>query len=270
MWSVIVVGYRTAALLPALAASVRRVLAGVDHEIVYVDNSEEPPPAEAAASDLTYLSPGRNLGFGAACNLGVRHARGETLFFLNPDCSLDAAGDLSAVAGDPECIWLPYVRESQLGEGYGGYLNRFPFLSTTFRRGGRESRPGWFRGSALILPRAVHDRLGGWDERYFMYAEDMDLFWTAHEKGIRVRRVPLFVTHEGGGSTATTWGTFQRERMVQRAMLLFFKKVRAPWSAVAWYPLVLASALLRAPRDGWAKLPAYVLEAARSLRSGGR
>jgi GT2 family glycosyltransferase len=209
--SAIVVSYRTG---PALAACLDRLEAAPAlDEIVVVDNGN-PPEVLAALSTRggkCVLKTGHgNVGFSRACNLGAAAARSDQLAFLNPDlliepgciesmqAALDGACAPSIVGArilwpdgreqrgarrDTITPWTAAV--SALG------LGRFEVLSPLLRDPHRESDPvpeaplrvGAVSGAAMLMRRADFVALGGFDEGYFLHAEDLDLCRRANEAG---------------------------------------------------------------------------------------
>jgi GT2 family glycosyltransferase len=72
----------------------------------------------------------------------------------------------------------------------------------------RPRQVDWAVGAALLLPRAIADQVGGWDERFFMYAEDLEWCWRATRMGFPIRFEPAAVVrHVGGASSSKTYGS---------------------------------------------------------------
>jgi hypothetical protein len=171
-------------------------------EIVIVDNSPDGATVEEIGRfvasypevPLRQLCPGENIGFSRACNLGARHASGKYLFFLNPDTQLmnDAGAVLAryleerprALAAGPAifddegqvtrtCRNLPnlfhiLLDATGLDRWWGAYkLTRFAH--------DRPSMVEQIIGAAILVRRLDYERLGGMDERFFVYFEEVDL-----------------------------------------------------------------------------------------------
>lgn len=166
------------------------------------------PQAEAAArDDVEFLDTGGNIGYGAAINAAWRHlgdgageaeVDDEFLVVVNPDVvfesgAIDAmiecarrhpdAGAVGPLIHDPSGEVYPSARElPDLVHGAGhavlaGIWPDNPF-TRAYRAGrdmSRERAAGWLSGSCLLLRRTAFEQIGGFDERYFMYLEDVDL-----------------------------------------------------------------------------------------------
>lgn len=191
-------------------------------EIVLVDNGN--PPEDAAWIDhfaancpeLKLRRPGENLGFGKACNLGAREAGGELLVFVNPDAMIrrDSVSALWEAGKDQPSPWL-----------VGG---RIFGVDGVEQRGGRRRALGWLTalglkrwtlerealpvgpvpmpvvsGAFFAMPRADFLDLGGFDERYFLHVEDVDLCRSVQAAGGAVIYQPRAgVLHYGATSDA--------------------------------------------------------------------
>jgi N-acetylglucosaminyl-diphospho-decaprenol L-rhamnosyltransferase len=199
--SFIVVTYNSAG---TIAACLRAIVdqTSASYEIVIVDNSPDGTTIEEirgfAASYpevlLHQLRPDENIGFSRACNLGARHASGKYLFLLNPDTQLmnDAGAILSgcleqrpqALAAGPAifddegqitrtCRNLPslfhiLLDSTGLDRWWGAYkLTRFAH--------DRPTMVEQIVGAAILVRRRDYERLGGMDERFFLYFEEVDL-----------------------------------------------------------------------------------------------
>ncbi len=199
--------------------------------VVVVENGAE-APARAALADMApdgpvVLVPGRNLGYGAGANRGIA-ALGDNVDYIlvcNPDLvvhpgavgALAAALDAEptwAVVGprivDPSGAVYPSVRRFPSVTDAAGHALLALFkpnnpFSRRYRppEGGGEARAaaGWVSGACLLVRRRAMEELGGFDESYFMFAEDMDLCWRAHRAGWGVGVEPAaVVTHSEGVS----------------------------------------------------------------------
>jgi len=150
---------------------------------------------------LIVVDPPRNLGFAAGANAGARIARGELLLFLNPDvrvAPLAVAALASAFGSSDVGVAGPRIELDHLGEvEFGSTIDPLGYpvsLSVP-------SRPLYISGCALMTTREAFETLSGFDERYFMFAEDVDYCWRAFLRGWDVQVVPdAAVAHYGGAS----------------------------------------------------------------------
>lgn len=223
--SAVVVDYRAGDHLAACLRSLRAE--GVD-EIVVADNDPAGSPDAAARADpsATWFSTGSNLGFGGGANRAAERTRGDAILAVNPDVEVEPGAIKAMVAvldRDPAVgIVGPRIEDAD-GQLYSS-PRRFPSLadalghaflglvapSNRFTRRYRmldwdhsvAAQADWVSGSCMLVRRACWDELAGFDEAYFMYAEDVDLCWRAHEAGWRVVYEPAArVLHIQGAST---------------------------------------------------------------------
>jgi N-acetylglucosaminyl-diphospho-decaprenol L-rhamnosyltransferase len=230
-WAAVVINYEAG---PALRDCVRSLLAdtsaGRAPHVVVVDNgSSDGSAAEVARSlpAVTMLHPGANLGYARAANLGIAATDAPVIAVCNPDLEvtegaaaalvrrLGSESDLGAVgpmirntdgAIYPSARSVPRVRDA-IGHGLLGLVWRTnPFTRRYRQLDADPRRPrdvDWVSGAAVWLRREALATVGGWDERYFMYVEDVDLCWQLRQRGWRVAYEPdAVITHVQGATTA--------------------------------------------------------------------
>lgn len=190
-----------------LAACLESVLAqtGVEVEVIAVDNASEDGSAEVVRRypAVRLVQARRNLGFAAACNLGIAAAGGDAVFLLNQDAALHP-GCLATLA---EALADPAVGVAGCkllyGDGVtvqhaGGYLEEPHWYGKHYGAGERdagqwdEARPVTFvTGAAMAIRRDMLDRVGSLDERFYpAYFEDADLCLRVSAAGYRVVYLP--------------------------------------------------------------------------------
>ncbi len=225
---------------PLLEMCVRSALSDGAAPVIVVENGA-PRSAGTALSDLLderpappvrIVRPGRNVGFGAGVNRGLAALAGETsspdyVLVSNPDLELHP-GALPELRGilDSHPAWAlvgprlfteagtvyPSVRRfpSYVDAAGHALLAVFAPENPFTRRynpgtpeGDVVSQADWVSGSCFLARRRALEELGGFDESYFMYAEDMDLCWRAHQAGWGVGFAgTAAATHIQGVSTA--------------------------------------------------------------------
>ncbi|MDP9345677.1 MAG: glycosyltransferase family 2 protein [Actinomycetota bacterium] len=187
--AVVVVCHQSAAALGPTLRALGEQLRGGD-ELVVVDNASTDASVDAtraAAPDATVIETGANLGFASGCHIGVRATTAPLLLLLNPD-ALPAPGCLEALracaAQRPSWgAWQALVTMAggdlintagnvvhYLGFGWAGRCGE-PVAIV----GSAPTEVGFASGAALVVRREAWDAVGGFDERYFMYGEDLDL-----------------------------------------------------------------------------------------------
>ena len=171
-------------------------------EVVVVDNSEGEADRAAAASltasaGARLVDGGGNLGFAAGCNLGASTLRGcGSVLFINQDAELGPGGLaplLDGLADHPRLAAVNPLITTPEGRVWfaGGRLDpwmarlRFPSFGRPSSCISRK-RPldtGWLNGCALLVRSAAWDEVGGFDERFFLYWEDVEWSQRAREAG---------------------------------------------------------------------------------------
>ena len=237
--AVVMVTYNSSQHVAAAVESLSTATTTPPH-LVVVDNASGDDTLDVvarAAPSATVLPQATNTGFARACNLGARvasrraHEAGaelDYLLFLNPDSRLDPgsldravehlAGDpmIGALGGrtryedgslNPTCCFARPTLWSALC--YASGLASMWRRSTLFNP---EMMGGWTRddtravdvitGCFLLVPAALFDGIGGFDERFFLYSEDTDLAQRIRSRGRRcVHAHDVGLVHIGGGST---------------------------------------------------------------------
>lgn len=221
---VVIVSYNSRGELRRAA----KELAGVpDVNVVVVDNASSDGSLDTIADlAVTRLSMPRNGGFAYGCNAGWRAANSPYVLFLNPDASIDPASLQRLVTSLEERpdtgIVAPRIEHSDGSLEFS--LRRFPRLRSTFaqalflqrlfprakwadeiiRDGPTYEFPGaaeWVSGACMLVRREVLELVGGLDDGFFMYCEDIDLCRRVRTAGYEVRFDPsATIVHRGGAS----------------------------------------------------------------------
>ncbi|MDB5459067.1 MAG: glycosyl transferase [Caulobacteraceae bacterium] len=275
--SVVMVVYRTG---PALFNAIPRVLAEplVD-EFVVVDNGSTPED-EATLRAIAEHEPRfrlvqghGNIGFARGCNLGARTAKGHHLVILNPDAYLQQgciASLIQAAKSFPSpCVVGARVLNSDGTEQRGGRrgevtpvttLLSFSHLSLSLRLFRKfeihmedqllPDRPiavPTISGACFYMSREDFQKLGGFDERYFLHVEDVDLCWRARRMGGSVVFQPA-ATVEHLGSTSLKHPVVVEYHKGRGLVRYFRKRADNPWRymlAVGLSPLIMAVSVMR-------------------------
>ena len=205
-----------------------------------------------------------NLGFGRACNLGIRRALAvpsvEFVFLLNNDANVHPAALeelLRAAQANPGAGILGpkvYSRAAPRRIWYAGARRRRGVLAAADTGRGEIDRGQFERGravdyvfgAAMLVQRQVFERIGLFDERFFLYLEDLDFCLRAQRVGFSPRYAPkALVWHTGSASTAGD--IWLRRRHHLRSTALFLRKHLSPaWAAPAlafWAAALLKVAL---------------------------
>lgn len=252
--SVVIVSYRCADLLDECLASLHANRGDVHMEVEVVDNASGDGTADVARRHpwVTTTELAENVGFARANNVAMDRARGRAVLVLNPD-TVVPAGALRACLDE---LW----RDSSVGlltprlADREGRLDRrchrgFPTLwssfcyFTTLDRVFRNPRSQRYTlgnipedqatdveavsGAFMLMPNSAMREVGGFDEQFFMYAEDIDLSLRFIEAGYRVRYWPgVTVVHVGAGSNVAGERPAAANAAYFRTMAPFVRKHR--------------------------------------------
>jgi GT2 family glycosyltransferase len=237
-------------LIPCLRTLFESPLS-VPFEVIVVDNNSSdktPEIVEREFPSAIVIRRTENSGFAAACNEGVRAARGEFVLLLNNDTIPDA-DSLDRLAAfmreSPACAaaggrLLNADRSFQAG--YAKFSTLVQELILALHIGDRLS-PGfplhldakkitqadWLCAACLLVRRSAYLAVGGMDEQFFMYSEEVDLQWRLKRAGWAVYYIPDSETIHYGGRSQDRW---RRRIMVYRGKILFYRKNYSPLRTV--------------------------------------
>ena len=251
---IVVVSYNAREELVACLDSLHRAPPRRAHAIVVVDNASTDGSAGAVAGrwpGVRIIGNRDNVGFARANNLGIRSTSGDLVLLLNSD-TLVAAGALdrlaaaleqapeAAVAG-PRLVDAHGVPELSFGRMIGPWNEARQRLITSAqargiglarryvaRQASRRQWPDWVSGACLLVWRRDAERVGLLDERYFMYAEDVDFCAAIRAAGRRVLFTPeAEIVHVRGRSRAASP---EATRVAyRRSQLAFYAKHHPAW-----------------------------------------
>ena len=206
--SVIIVNYNVTQLLRNCLLSIREFVNDIDYEVIVIDNDSTDTSWKdliQAFEDVKFIANEKNEGFAAANSKAVREARGEYILLLNPDTVFESdflsrllffadgkerLGCIGVRMYDAQGAFLPESKRA-----IPDMLNSFEKLFTNFKP---NSAKRYYRkdigeteiaevevitGAFFLCKKAVYEEVGGLDEDYFMYGEDIDLCYTLLQKG---------------------------------------------------------------------------------------
>jgi GT2 family glycosyltransferase len=204
-------------------------------ELMLVDNASSDGSVEFIQSHYPQVRVVRspeNVGFAAGNNLGAREAAGQYVIFLNNDMRVDprfVKGLVAAIRSDPEAVcagakilnWdgskFDFAGAALHFAGYGYQIG----LGTPFAEGlFSEVRPILFPcGGAMMIDRQVFLEVGGFDEKYFIYFEDVDLGWRLWVLGYKVVFAPEAVVYHHHHGTMRSVSDFRKRVLHKRNTL---------------------------------------------------
>ena len=213
--SIVIVAYQSREEIGPCLASLPREIADGATEVIVVDNSLGDGTAEIVHQDFPwvgYSAPGGNLGFGRANNLGCRQSTGEYVLFLNPDTISEAGAlehclrrlqtepDIGLIspklvqpdgAMDLACrrsiptLWDGFCRATGLAAAFPRTALFAGYNLTHLSENGTYD-VGAINGAFMMTRRKVLDRVGLFDETFFMYGDDLDLCIRMAQAGYRI------------------------------------------------------------------------------------
>ncbi len=230
--SIIIVTYNSSSFIEACLRSVGERMKRLEHEIIVVDNCSSDDTCrkvEEGFPDALLVRNPWNVGFGRANNFGLRRAAGEFVLLLNPDICWKGGDVENAIRflrdhpgiGGLGCRLVLGDGSWQRSHGHFPTLGRelkeafyLPRLFPTNRwakgmfiyrengreKGGQEEREpkavDWVSATFFLCRREVILEVGGFDERYFMYYEDIDLSAKVRSRGREIYYYPgIEITH---------------------------------------------------------------------------
>ncbi len=267
--SIIIVSFNTKDFLEKCIKSVEKNTKGIKYEIIVVDNGSKDGSQEAIKKlptipNLRLIENRTNLGFANGNNQGTKVAGGKYVLYLNSD-TLILDNTLSEMVnwmdknqkvGAASCMLKG--KDGSL-QGTGGYFPTLirvfswmtiqdipgvdflikpfhPFHGKSFFGKGesfylREKELDWVTGAFLLARKEVIDEVGGWDEEYFMYMEEVDLCYRIKKAGWEVWYLPGWsIIHYGGKSSTSEFPLLAEYNGVK----LFYKKHFPSWQ----YPIL--------------------------------
>ena len=243
--AILIVSYNARADLVRCLESLHASPPHIDHEIVVVDNHSSDGSAEAARRwpDVRVIALDANVGFARANNIGLRATASGNVLLLNSDtivpagaidqlvAALDRESDVAVVGprlvdgtGRAELSFgrmiapLNELRQKRLAR------------SADVERLTRERHyPDWVSGACLLVRRADAEAVGGLDERFFMYTEDVDFCAAIRARGRRVLFTPeVEIVHLRGRSSASAPAA--TNAAYRRSQIAFYEKHHPMWA----------------------------------------
>ncbi len=224
---IVIVNWNSGKLLNNCINSLASTAADISKNIIVVDNSSTDGSDEIINKhkNISFIETGTNLGFGKACNLGAKLFSSDYILFLNPDAELLCDSLKKSV----EFMQMPANKQVgicgvQLIDESGNVsrsCTRFPHALSFFAHSlgivHFFPRAGHFMtewphdktrevnhviGAFFMVRRSLFEELGGFDERFFVYLEDLDFSYRSHKAGWKtVFIADIQAFHVGGGTS---------------------------------------------------------------------
>lgn len=263
--SIIIVNYNSIDLTIDCVNSIFQQTADVKFEIIIVDNASKNKEAERLQAEfensVKMIEAETNLGFGKANNLGTKYAAGDYVFFLNPDTVLMNNAvkilweemknnpDMGCTGGNlytPERMPCPSfcLRFDDLGTEKRYASWRYLMLSKAeqklyrkhlalqirrkdFNDTNQKIEVAYIFGADMMVKKKLFEQLGGFDEDFFMYAEEEELSWRIKKRGEKIYNIPQAKIIHLEGATLEKQHDFNEKQFTLRingTMTYFWKR----------------------------------------------
>jgi len=262
MISIIIPNYNQKNFLKVCLNGLFKVQLKSEYEIIIVDNGSKDGSQETikqlnnlAKGLIKFILNKKNLGFGAACNVGIKKAKGDYLLILNPDIAVlkgsieslvkcmeenKKAGIIGPRLLNPDrsiqksCYhypswYIPILRRTFLGSLGWAREKISYYLMADFDHQKTRS-VDWILGAALMIRKEMLKKIGLFDQRFFLYFEDVDLCRRASQRGWEIVYCPLaemFHYHQRDSARLGIFSLFSKFTWIHIASAIkYFSKWR--------------------------------------------
>ncbi|MBW4613042.1 MAG: glycosyltransferase family 2 protein [Desmonostoc vinosum HA7617-LM4] len=250
--SIILVNYNGAEILPDCLNSIEKFIDIPSYEIIIVDNASSDGSVELIPEkfpEIRLVRQAENRGFGAGNNAGAKLARGEFLFFLNTDTVLTSnilPHLIELMQADPQ---IGIIGPKLLNRDGSLQISASPALGIKGEYKARKMHQDYLNksekflieqrfkeiqevdivvGAAFLIRSKLFDKLGGFDEKFFMYFEESDLCQRAQYQGYKIIYTPdVSLIHLHGYSVQKVANAMAIE--YRRSQIYYYQKHRPLW-----------------------------------------
>lgn len=234
--SIIILTYNSARYIDPLLNSLKDY--SKDFEIIVVDNDSKDETVKIAKKFgfVKVFQTGKNLGFAKGINYGAERAKAKYLLFINPDAVFEKGNlyemiklfekfeNVGIVGG--KMISHNGESEKSAGKFFNFFQTLLIVLGLDEKLGVRFSpenvnKVDFVSGGFMMVKSSVFKEIGGFDENFFMYVEDMELCYTAKKLGYETYFTPdVVISHKGQGSSNKSFAILN----IYKGIVYFFKK----------------------------------------------
>ncbi len=250
--SIIIVNYNVKEFIQNLLHSVFKAGCNLKYEIIIIDNASDDGSADFIKEkfpNVNLISNKQNIGFGKANNIGLAAAKGKYILLINPDTliredtleKMISFFESSPDAGLAGCKilnpdgslqlacrrsfpgpWTSFCKVTGLSSLF-PHSRLFARYNLTYLDENRTYEVDAISGSFMMMKKEVYEKIGGFDEQFFMYGEDLDLCYRIQKAGWKVYYTPgTQIIHYKGESTRRS--SLDETKIFYEAMNLFVKK----------------------------------------------
>lgn len=250
--SIIILSYNSKTDLERLLPSIFASEGSINYEVIVIDNGSTDGTLDwlkATSYKLTAIANANN-GFAHGNNLGIKASNGKYLLILNPDTRLEKDTlktmyefmESCSQVGISTCkVMLPNGKldlacRRRFPNPWNSFLSLFGISKRGYNMLDTDENISQeidaCMGAFMFVRHSVLDKIGYFDESFFMYGEDLDLCWRVKEAGYKVWYNPkVFITHFKGSSSRKI--AFKALKWFYDSMWIFYKK-----HYLAKYPVV--------------------------------
>ena len=250
--SIIIVNYNVKEFLQNLIHSIEKASLNITKEIIVIDNASDDGSVEFIREkfpQIKLIVNNKNLGFGKANNIGLKEAKGKFILLINPDtivaedtfekmfeffksnpetglagCKIlnpDGTLQLACRRSFPG-PWTSFTKVTGLSSFF-PKSKLFARYNLTYLDENQSYEVDAISGSFMMMRKEVYEKVGGFDEQFFMYGEDLDLCYRIQKAGFKVFYVHTSqIIHYKGESTKRS--SLDETKVFYHAMHLFVKK----------------------------------------------
>ena len=277
--SIIIVNWKVRPLLEKCLESILADTESFSKEIFVVDNDSRDGTPEMIMADyhqVTMIALPRNRGFARANNLALKQSSGEYIFLLNPDTEIQPGFFKTILAyfqAHPEVALLgPRILNSDLSQQ--ASIRRFPnlisqllvlfkltkvwpdnkflkkYLATDFDYN-REQAVEQIMGAAMIMPRATYEKIGLFDQRFFLWLEEVDYCKRIKDAGLLIKYLPTASLVHHSGISFSKERIFKKQLIFDWSLLYYFFKQKNIFQALIILIFLPINLLLTAGYAWW-------------------
>ena len=273
--SIIIVNYNSQQVIGRCIDAVYKQVADISYEIIVVDNASSSESVHFLKKNypqVKLIENTENKGFGAANNFGVAQASGDYLFFLNPDTILlgnavlrfyrfleeappevvSCGGNLIKENGEPATSYgnFPSLFQEWSHMGfrrfYPKYYDRYLRFGKTCDGKTKPFQVPYITGADIFIRKDVFGETGGFDEKFFLYYEETDLYYRLHRAGYTTWILPdVKIIHlEGAGMLKNGELNYEKWAVWEKSKYYYFRKHNGPFISLLVKGLQLFSLIL--------------------------
>jgi GT2 family glycosyltransferase len=283
--TILIVNYKSKKLIVKCLDTLFKYVVNSKFEVIIINNSPEEKIDDLKTNKISIIESNDNIGFGRANNLGAKKAKGEVILLLNPDTLfgsdcitpilLEFQENEKLVAASPQICGLdkfpqvtgfynlPFglniIRQIPYLGNIIGFINR----KTKLAKGNElnvntKASVDWITGASLFIRKSVFDKVGGFDEDFFLYAEETELCSRLKKYGELIVFGEYSIFHDEGATmkdkTSTDRNFFMantRGKQILVSSFVRIKKEFGNWNVLLVFfayifsiPIILACAII--------------------------